>query len=84
MEVSLVFRSGDPMAIGLAKELLEANGIEYMMRNEQLQSVIGFGAYGAGYNPVTGPVEILVRPEDQQRALDLIADFSADSGEQTE
>ena len=74
MELALVYRHDSPAMIGFVKELLTSNDIAFMVRNEDLQSVIGIGALG-GYNPITGPIEILVREEDLARSQELLQDL---------
>jgi hypothetical protein len=77
MELTVVFRADNPVLVGFAKELLAANSIEFLVRNEELQSVIGIGSIG-GYNPITGPIEILVRAQDYAIAHDLLRDLAAE------
>jgi hypothetical protein len=74
MELTVVFRSDNPVVVGFAKELLKSNSVDFLVRNEELQSVIGIGSIG-GYNPITGPIEILVREEDRGTAHDLLRDL---------
>jgi hypothetical protein len=72
-EVTLVpiLRTGDPGLIPLAKSLLEGEGIEYLVRGEDLQDLFGAGRIG-GYNYVTGPAEFWVNTEDAERARTLL------------
>src|SRR2546428_12181014 len=62
-EVTLepVLRTADAGLIPLAKSLLEGEGIEYLVRGENLQDLFGAGRLG-GYNYITGPAEFLVHP----------------------
>lgn len=71
-----ILRTGDPGLIPLAKSLLEGEGIEYLVRGENLQDLFGAGRLG-GYNYVTGPAEFLVRTEDAERARMLLDGLDA-------
>ena len=75
MDMRSVFQTGDQLTVGYAKDLLEANAIEFVIRNEQLQNLLGVGVVGAGYNPIVSPIEILVREEDAVRALEVLHDL---------
>ena len=66
-----VFRTGDAFLIPLAKSLLEGEGIEYLVRGENLQDLFGIGRLG-GYNYVTGPAEFWVHAHDAERARTLL------------
>jgi ribosomal protein L37E len=81
-EVTLepVLRTADAGLIPLAKSLLEGERIEYLVRGENLQDLIGAGRLG-GYNYVTGPVEFWVRAEDAERARTLLDGLDAPSPE---
>lgn len=76
----LVLRTGDAGLIPLAKSLLEGEGIEYLVRGDNLQDLFGAGRLG-GYNYVTGPAEFWVRSPDAERARTLLDGLSAFSVE---
>lgn len=71
-----VFQTGDAALIAFARSLLEADGIEYMVRADGLQDLVGWGRLGSGFNLITGPAEFVVREEDAQRARELLRDLS--------
>lgn len=77
-EVTLepVLRTADAGLIPLAKSLLEGEGIEYVVRGENLQDLFGAGRLG-GYNYITGPAEFLVHPQDAARARILLDGLDA-------
>ena len=66
-----VLRTGDAGLIPLAKSLLEGEGIEYLVRGENVQDLFGVGRVG-GYNYVTGPAEFWVHTQDVERARTLL------------
>jgi hypothetical protein len=72
-----VFHAGDPGIIAIAGSLLEAEGIEFLLRGDGLQDLFGWGRVGAGYNILTGPAEFVVRETDAQRARELLRDLVA-------
>ncbi len=76
-ELVPVLRTGDAGLVPLAKSMLEAEGIEYLVRGEGLQDLFGAGRVG-GYNFVVGPAEFLVRAEDGERAKALLEGLTAD------
>jgi len=69
--LELVLRTGDAALIPLAKSLLEAEGIEYLVRGENLQDPFGARRVG-GYNYITGVAEFLVHPDDAERARTVL------------
>lgn len=77
-EVQLVpvLHTGDAGLIPLAKSLLESEGIEYLVRGENVQDLFGLGRLG-GYNYVTGPTEFWVHAEDAERAQTLLDGLTA-------
>jgi hypothetical protein len=81
-EVTLepVLRTADAGLIPLAKSLLEGEGIEYLVRGENLQDLFGAGRLG-GYNYITGPAEFLVHPHDAERARTLLEGLDAPRAE---
>lgn len=70
-----VLRAGDAGLILLAKSLLEEEGIEYLVRGDNLQDLFGVGRLG-GYNYITGPAEFCVRTGDVERARILLDGLS--------
>lgn len=70
-----IFDASDAAVIPLVKSLLEGEQIDFMVRGEAVQDLIGWGRIG-GANYAVGPVEFWVRPEDAERAAALLADLS--------
>jgi len=46
--------------------------IEYLIKNEGVQDLVGLGVFGTGFNPITGPIEIKVLPESEEYANELL------------
>jgi len=81
-----VFKSGHEGLIALAKSILDEAGIEYLIKNEGVQDLMGIGVFGTGFNPITGPVQIQVLPSSEEYARELLKDMeeSTEIGENTE
>jgi hypothetical protein len=75
VELVPVLATGDAGLISVAKSLLEAEGVEYLLRGEGLQDLFGFGRL-TGFNYVVGPAEFLVRADDVDRARELLKDLN--------
>ena len=69
-----IFSTGDRGAIAMAKSLLEAEEIKYLVKNEAAQDLLGYGGLG-GFNPVAGPIEIQVTEEDAEEAKEILKDL---------
>lgn len=83
VEVVPVFRTGDQAKILVAKSLLEAEGIDFLVRGEGLQDLFGWGRLLTPFNYVVGPVEFAVREGDAARARELFLGLDAADDRQT-
>ncbi len=72
LELVTVFDTGEPADVLVAKSILDAEGIEYFAKDEGVQDLFGAGRLGSGFNTMAGQVEIQVRPEDADRARQLL------------
>jgi hypothetical protein len=72
-----VFKSGHEGLIAVAKSMLDEAEIKYLIKNEGVQDLVGLGVFGTGFNPLTGPIQIQVLPEDETYARDLLKDVEA-------
>lgn len=70
-----VFWSGNSGLIAVAKSLLDAVGIPFIIKNEVLQDLFVWGRVGFGYNPVFGPAQIEVRRGDEEEATTVLHDL---------
>jgi len=82
LELVTVFDTGEPADILVAKSILDAEGIEYFAKDEGVQDLFGAGRLGSGFNTMAGQVEIQVRPEDAERARQILERL--DEGEEGE
>lgn len=82
LKLVTVFDTGEPADVLVAKSLLEAEGIEYFAKDEGVQDLFGAGRLGSGFNVMAGQVEIQVRPEDADRARQLLERLDEDENEE--
>lgn len=72
LKLVTVMRVGDPASIAVAKSVLQSAGIDFVTKNEFVQDLFGWGRFPSGTNLVMGPIELQVREEDAQDALELL------------
>ncbi len=77
IELVQVLRTGDSGLILLAKSLLDAEGIDHIVRGDSIQDLFGVGRLGSGYNYITGPAEFWVKADDAERARAVLDELSA-------
>jgi hypothetical protein len=75
-QLTRVLVTGDMGLIAIAKSLLDAEKIDYLIRGEGLQDLFGLGR-ATGYNYAMGPAEFWVRAEDADDAGALLKDLTA-------
>jgi len=78
-EPVVVFSTGKPDVIALAKSILMSANMEFGIRGEELQDLFGWGRFPAGSNVFMGPMDILVSAEDAADAKVLLADLDSPS-----
>ena len=71
-----VYKTGNHGTIAVIKSILDEAGLEYSVKGEGIQDLIGAGIFGVGYNPITGPVEFQVLEENADYAKELLKDVS--------
>ena len=67
-----VLASGDSAQILVAKMLLEASEIPFVVVGEGVQDLFGLGRLTGGTNFVTGPAQIRVAEDDAEDALEIL------------
>ena len=77
-----IFEAGDPALVAVAKSFLDSAGIDFAVKGEALQDLLGWGRFPSGSNPLVGPVAFQVRPGDAEKAKSLLGDLR--SGEKEE
>ena len=68
-----VMELADPAGLAVAKSLLQEAGIPFFIKNEETQSLFGWGRLGTGYNVITGPPVVMVDPARLDEARELLA-----------
>lgn len=81
IELRVVFKTGNPVLLSLAKSMLEEAGIEYVVAGEESQYLLGAGGSGIGFNPTTGPVRVQVRLQDADRAREVLENLEESASE---
>ncbi|MDX2206516.1 MAG: DUF2007 domain-containing protein [Gemmatimonadales bacterium] len=77
-----VFAEGNSTQVIIAKLMLEANEIPFVVEGEGVQDLFGIGRLTGGNNFITGPVQIRVRAEDAERAREVLEEMlDAEEGE---
>ena len=71
-----VFETGHEGVVAIVKSILDEAKIQYLAQGEGVQDLFGVGVVGVGFNPVTGPVEFKVMPEDEKYARELLKDIT--------
>jgi len=74
------FRTGDPGQVAFIKSLLEDAEIPFSVKSEGVQDLFGVGRLGAGYNMITGPVEIQVPQSFLKETEELLRDMESELG----
>lgn len=64
--------TGDKPLITITKSVLTDAEVEFFVKGEGLQDLIGLGSFGTGYNVATGPMELYVSEEDAEAVQMLI------------
>jgi hypothetical protein len=77
LDLTCVFRTGDPGMIALVKSILRSADIPFMTRGEGIQDLAGMGRLAIGYNLAFGPVEFQVPRVDADDAIELLKDLRA-------
>lgn len=70
-----VFETGSEAVVAVVKSILDEAKIKYLAKGEGVQDLFGVGVIGTGFNPITGPVEFKVMPEDEEYAKELLKDI---------
>lgn len=66
---------GNHSSVGLAQARLDDAGIRYAISSNRVSDLFGWGRLG-GYNYITGPVRIMVSPENADSAKELLHDLT--------
>ncbi len=71
-----VFRTASQGTAAVARSILDEAGIQYLVKGEGIQNLIGYGIIGTGFNPLTGLIEFQVMPDDKDTAINLLGDLN--------
>jgi hypothetical protein len=82
IEQVTVYTSTTNAELVIAQSLLEGAGIEYFVKGSGIAGLFGGGQIG--YNPVTGPIEIQVNPDDEEEAREVLSEMDRADDEEIE
>lgn len=74
-----VFAQGDSTQLIMAKLVLKADEIPFVVEGEGVQDLFGIGRLTGGNNFITGPAQIRVRAEDAERAREVLEEMLTDA-----
>ena len=63
-DLVIIFSTANLVSVAIAKSILEDSGIPYITKNEYTQNLFGLGNLGGIASPLSGPVQIFIKPED--------------------
>jgi len=75
-----ILKTGDQVKISMAKAILDAENIVYLVKNEIVQDLFGLGKVG-GYNYLLGPMELQVENDRVEEAKKLLANLTANQND---
>jgi hypothetical protein len=70
-----VYETGHEGVAAVVKSILDEAKIQYLAKGDGVQDLFGVGVVGVGFNPITGPVQFRVMPEDEKYAKELLKDI---------
>ncbi|HEX7151914.1 MAG TPA: DUF2007 domain-containing protein [Thermoanaerobaculia bacterium] len=76
VELVKVYECGNAALVPLLKSVLDDADIEYMVKGEEIQDLIGAGRFG-GSNYLIGPVEFWVREDAATEARAVLEAFGS-------
>lgn len=75
-----ILKTGNQVKISMAKAILDAENIVYLVKNEIVQDLFGLGKVG-GYNYLLGPMELQVENDRVEEAKKLLANLTANQND---
>lgn len=79
-----VFETGSHAALAVAKALLSGAGIRFHVNNETASNLFGVGSFGAGFNPLSGAMVIMVNADDAEEARRVLEDLEGPGESESE
>jgi putative signal transducing protein len=67
-----LLRTGDPNELAFAEAVLTDADIPFVKKGESVQDLFALGRVGMGFNPITGPIVLLVSEEHAAEAAKLL------------
>jgi len=76
-----VLETGDPSELGFAESVLQQAGIPFVKKGDSCRSCSRWGRLGTGFNPIAGPVVLLVSEDQAEAAAQLLEESMPDEKE---
>lgn len=73
-----VLETGDPSELVFAESVLQQAGIPFVKKGDSLQELFALGRLGTGFNPIAGPIVLLVSEEQADAAAQLLEESMPD------
>lgn len=71
-ELVTALETGDAGLVMLVRSMLEDAEVPCVVQGDAVQELFNLGRFGTGFNPLAGPVRILVRRCDESTARELL------------
>lgn len=79
-----VLETGDPSELVFAESVLQQAGIPFVKKGDSLQELFALGRLGTGFNPIAGPVVLLVSEDQAEAAAQLLEESMPEAGDTPE
>jgi hypothetical protein len=76
-----VLETGDPSELVFAESVLQQAGIPFVKKGDSLQELFALGRLGTGFNPIAGPVVLLVSEDQAEAAAQLLEEPMPDEAD---
>jgi len=66
---------GDVSLLPQMRAMLDSAGVQYFVKDEGVQHLVGLGTVALGFNPLTGPPVLMVATGDLERAIEALGEL---------
>ena len=71
----VIYEPGSEAEFMIVSSILNEQKIHFYQKNQTVQNLFGHGTAHSGFNPITGPIKILVKQKDYEKALTIINEY---------
>jgi len=76
-DLMVVYEPGSEAEFYIVSSIFHEQQIPFFQKNQHIQSLFGHGTAHSGFNPITGPIKVLVKRKDYEKALTVINDYKS-------